>query len=406
MSKDTWCIYPFVHLATFTDGALTPCCVAKQYKDLNLHNLTLEEAWNHPSIQEVRRKMIDGETVRNCSDCYQVESYGVDSHRTSSNRIFKEEYGLTKDNFSSENVDIENLITLDLRLGNTCNLKCIMCRPNESHKWYDDIIELKKSLLPLKIKNDIEHKSNYNRDDFNWIKNKLFWDNIDNILPNIKEITFGGGEPFMLKEVKKLLKYAVENDLAKNIKLRFHTNGTYLTPNDFELLNYFKKVQLMFSIDGVEDINYFLRYPADWNKIIDTINENEKYGKNIESFILASLSSVSVFYLDSLYDYVSKQKWKKLPIENIILGRVHYPSYLNPQTLNLKRKDIINSRLEKLQERFPSVSRTLSENLNWILGEKDSTSIDDSIAYINELLRIRKIDPSILKEFLEVDSNV
>lgn len=399
-NKDTWCIYPFVHLATFTNGDITPCCVARSYKGLNLHDITLEQAWNHPSVKDVRQRMLNGDRVGNCQDCYNAEEHGVDSHRTSSNRVFEKEYGLTKKHFVSSELDISKLITLDLRLGNTCNLKCVMCRPNESHKWYEDILELKQINLPKIVSDDISYKANYNRNDYNWVSNKLFWDNIDTILPNIREFIFGGGEPFMLKEVKALLQKAVDMDLAKNLTIRFHTNGTYLTAKDFKLLQHFKRIQLMFSVDGVDEVNYFLRFPAEWKKVIDTINENENYGKNIESYILCSLTGISAFYLDQLYDFVYEQKWNKLPIENIILGRVHNPVYLNPQTLDDNRKQLIKNKWENILSKYPSVSKTIIENLNWILGENTESSIDATISYVNSLCKIRSIDKDILKEFI------
>lgn len=405
MSKnDTWCVYPFVHLATFTNGDVTPCCVARAYKNINLRDITLEEAWNHESVKEIRRKMLAGERVSNCQDCYNAEDHGVDSHRTSSNRVFEKEHGITRDQFNSDELNISTLITLDLRLGNTCNLKCIMCRPNESHKWFDDIQKLKKVSLPQVVAADVEYKNNYNRNDYNWITNELFWANIDSILPNIKEFIFGGGEPFMLKEVKELLKKAIDMDLAKQLTIRFHTNGTYLTEADFELLKHFKRIQLMFSIDGVDQINYFLRYPAEWDKIVDNINRNEEYGKNIESYILCSLTGVSAFYLDQLYNYVASHDWKKLPIENIILGRVHNPIYLNPQTLDRSRKLIIEKKWKDLAVKYPSCSKTLNENLSWILGDNTESSFSDTMEYLTNLSSIRKINLDlILSDFIGID---
>lgn len=399
MSK-TWCVYPFTHLATFTNGDLTPCCVGKKYNNLNLNNLTVEEAWNHAEIRNLRRKMLNGEKPLNCLDCYKEEDQGIDSHRTSSNRVFREQHGIDQSNFIDEFVDLKNLITLDLRLGNTCNLKCIMCRPNESHKWFDDIVQLNNEILPDDVKNDISYKLNYERKDYNWIKKEVFWKNIDKILPNIKEIIFGGGEPFMLKEVQMLMKEAIRIGVAKNISIRFHTNGTQLREHHYELFSSFKKIQLMFSIDGINKINYFLRYPANWDTIINTINAVDNLSINIESFILCSLNSVSAFYLDQLYDYVHLQKWNKLKIENIILGRVHYPVYLNPQTLDIIRKNQIEKKLLLTIAKYPSIKQQLEENLNWIKCDNTTSTINSTLSYINSLAKVRKIDLTILKDFL------
>lgn len=401
MSNKTWCIYPFVHLATFTNGSVSPCCVAHPYKNVNLNDLTVEEAWNHPEVKELRSQMLTGKQPKNCKNCYLDESLGVDSHRTSSNRVFEIEYGLTQDQFNSETLNLSNLITLDLRLGNTCNLKCVMCRPNESHKWHEDIVKLNDMPLTPAVKEDIHFKLGYNRNDYNWIHKHIFWDNIDLILPNIKEFIFGGGEPFMLKEVKTVLQKAIDLNVADQISIRFHTNGTYLNKSDFELFKHFKRIQLMFSVDGVDDINHLLRYPADWNKIVDNIRENENYGSNIESFILCSLTSVSAYYLDQLYEFVDSQEWKKLPVKNIILGRVHHPIYLNPQTLDEKRKEIVTDKLNKLINNYPVSAKTLTENLNWINGNNDTVLINETISFIENLSRIRNINISSIIDFIE-----
>lgn len=398
--SDTWCAYPFIHLATFTNGNLTPCCIAKAYNKINLNELDVKDAWNHPEVVAVREAMLRGEKVSNCAQCYNDEAHGVDSHRTSSNRHFENRFGIIKESFDNPVVDLENLITLDLRLGNTCNLKCIMCRPNESHKWFEDIVKLSTEELTPVVKSDIEYKTKYNRDDYNWINKERFWNNIDEILPNIREFIFGGGEPFMLKEVKHLLQRAVELDVAKNIDIRFHTNGTYLTEKDFEVFSKFKKIQLMYSIDGVDQVNYFLRYPADWNKILENIEISEQYGPNIETFILCSLNSISAFYLDELYNFVAGKNWKKLKITNIILGRVHQPVYLNPQTLDNDRKNIIKQKIDSIIDAYPEIRENVESNLNWILGECNKSSVEDTLNYIEKILKIRKIDPEIIKEFL------
>ena len=398
--SDTWCAYPFLHLATFTNGDVTPCCIAKAYNKINLNNIDVEDAWNHPEVIAVREAMIRGDKVSNCAQCYNDESHGVDSHRTSSNRYFKENFNVDKNSFTQSKIDISNLVTLDLRLGNTCNLKCIMCRPNESHKWYEDIIKLNNEDLTPTVKDDISYKTNYNRNDYNWINKTRFWENIDEILPNIKEFIFGGGEPFMLKEVKHLLKRAVELDVAKNINVRFHTNGTHITAKDFEIFKHFKKAQLMFSLDNIEEINYFLRYPADWDKILETINISEQYSKNVETFVLCSLNSVSAYYLDRLYDFVHNSGWKKLTTEQIILGRVHQPVYLNPQILDQKRKEKIKEKFEYLIDTYPKSKETLESNLNWILGAGLGGTIDDTLSYVNNILKVRKLDNTIIKDFL------
>jgi hypothetical protein len=102
-----------------------------------------------------------------------------------------------------------------------------------------------------------------------------------------------------------------------------------------------------------------------------------------------------------LYDFVHAQNWKKLPVSNIILGRVHAPVYLNPQALDSQRKEVVTQKINRLCDMYPSSAKTLQENLSWIQGSTDSASIEDMLSYINELFNIRTdMDINTLGEFL------
>ena len=148
---------------------------------------------------------------------------------------------------------------------------------------------------------------------------------------------------------------------------------------------------------GLNNVNLI----SEWNKIIDTINESEKYPNNVETFILCSLNSVSAFYLNDLYDFVAEQNWKKLTVDKIILGRVHQPNYLNPQVLDDARKHIIKEKLESVILRHPACKDTLESNLNWILGTSNTATIDDTLNYVTKILKIRNLNENIIVDFLE-----
>tara|TARA_B100002019_G_scaffold291717_1_gene312706 strand:+ start:1675 stop:2904 length:1230 start_codon:yes stop_codon:yes gene_type:complete len=399
--KDTWCVYPFIHLATQTDGQILPCCIAKPYKNLNLKNQTIADAWHSEEVNSVRTKMLQGEIVPNCIDCYNVEKSGSVSYRQKSNNFYMKKYGINQNDYNDNtHLPISRLQILDLRLGNTCNLKCIMCRPQESHKWYEDILRLDNQNITQVIQEDLHYKKEYRRSDYNWSKNNLFWQNIDVILPYLRELTFGGGEPFMLKEVEDVLQRAVSNNYAKNLELRFHTNGTYLESRHFDLLQHFKKVELIFSIDGFKDINYFLRYPANWAKIINAIEENEKYVSSIETWCLCSLNAVSVYYLDQLFDFIADKDLTKLTFDHIILGKVQNPIYMNPQILDRPRKKIIEEKWHKMIKKYPSLANVLQDNLNWILTNNNNAGFRDLQSYIEALTRIRPLDKQIIQDFI------
>jgi len=67
-----------------------------------------------------------------------------------------------------EDGTIDNdLYTLDFRLGNTCNLACVMCRPQDSSKWLNEAKKLSNE-LETDAKWDWRHKSKIDLSKFEW----------------------------------------------------------------------------------------------------------------------------------------------------------------------------------------------------------------------------------------------
>jgi hypothetical protein len=61
----TFCVYPFIHLATLTDGSIPPCCVGRA-TNTTLTNSSMASAWNSPELKDIRVKMMNNEEVSNC----------------------------------------------------------------------------------------------------------------------------------------------------------------------------------------------------------------------------------------------------------------------------------------------------------------------------------------------------
>jgi len=160
--SDTFCILPWIHMASYTDGSALLCCVASSRKDLNFNVQTPDEIWNSKHFRQARRLMIAGRWVKECAACYKLEHVGIYSHRQIENHIWEkklgEEYIINLVNETHSDGSIESKwITLDLRLGNTCNLQCVMCRPVDSSKWVKHAIILKEELT-TDAKWDWKHK--------------------------------------------------------------------------------------------------------------------------------------------------------------------------------------------------------------------------------------------------------
>jgi len=85
-----------------------------------------------------------------------------------------------------------------------------------------------------------------------------------------RKVYVNGGEPTLHnKSLTAMLNALVESGQASNIELWLNTNTTIFDSNFYELLDKFKQIRLMLSIDGIEESFEYIRYPAKWN-IVDS----------------------------------------------------------------------------------------------------------------------------------------
>ena len=87
-NSKTFCIMPWIHCATQTNGAVQLCCVASPIKELNLNNMTWDEVWNSEQYKDARLKMLSDEKVSYCTNCYKEEASGIKSHRQNENEVW------------------------------------------------------------------------------------------------------------------------------------------------------------------------------------------------------------------------------------------------------------------------------------------------------------------------------
>jgi MoaA/NifB/PqqE/SkfB family radical SAM enzyme len=412
MSKSkTFCILPWIHAATYTDGSALLCCVAKSDKETNLNNMTMNEAWNSVMFRDARLKMLRGEEVSNCASCYAEEEVGMHSHRLVENYVWYKKLGKeylddlvanTKQDGSVEH----DFITLDLRLGNTCNLQCIMCRPVDSSKWVKHANILKDELT-TEVKWDWKHKvEDYSIKNFEWYKDAEFLESFYANASGIKHIIFGGGEPLYIKEHKEIIKQLVGRGHSKDIELRYHTNGTIWDQEVADLWTQFKRVEVMISLDGVGEVNDYIRYPADWPTIEKNLSLYDNTPDMIDPKILCTVQALNIDHLPEFADWMLSKNYKKISKrsqEGIFHpGILHYPQYLSPKVLPPEVKERITLKLAEyaikhLDNGHIQKFKQLTELMN---SEDLSFMFDQTLEYINKLDQLRSTDSTFFRTVL------
>ena len=128
---------PFFHLTLEPDGHAKLCCRAKgvvtsQSRALSLHRETFDQIWNSDAMGEARRGLLAGDVIPACESCYRTEAEGGRSLRQSalSGLPPGQEAAMlaaARAMVGQGDKPVRPPATLQLLLGNLCNLKCRMC---------------------------------------------------------------------------------------------------------------------------------------------------------------------------------------------------------------------------------------------------------------------------------------
>jgi sulfatase maturation enzyme AslB (radical SAM superfamily) len=186
-----------------------------------------------------------------CRKCWTSEDQGWHSLRKGFNKWYGPD---TNGQISPTNP----IFHVELRPGNFCNLKCIMCSPGASSS-----IAVERKQHQAKFQAINIHTDGGDIDAF-W-ETKEFEQFTDQMLSHARGINITGGEPFIIPEVLKMLDKLLPR--RDEIYLSFNTNLTRLGPRLIAQLKQFKNLTIHISLEGVGDINDYVRYPSRWADI-------------------------------------------------------------------------------------------------------------------------------------------
>lgn len=332
------CMLPWISIETSPIGTARPCCLAKDEitktdgSKYSLRETPLEEIYHSTYMQNLRQDFLAGNKPATCNRCWDEEAAGRTSKRINSRIRLKEYYDLV----DFQNINPDQLWFIDLKLGNICNLKCRICGSWSSSKWAKEEIDYIPELLDRKT-----HLAYTYLKDGAWPReSEVFWDNLKTLLPNIKYFEFTGGEPFLIEQHFELLRYAVEQGYSKNIEIHYNTNGTVF-PEQAELWNNFKHVEIAFSIDNVGVRFEYERYGADWNEVQENISKFTAMRSNkISTQLCTTMNIQNVYYLPELCDWISTQTF-----DHVYFNMLHDPWHMCISKMTDDAKNLVIDRL-------------------------------------------------------------
>ena len=432
----TFCVLPWIHLATRPNGDMRLCCTANTsgagddhtiglIKNLdgthaNFGKVTPMEAWNNDFMKNVRNAMLAGKIPASCAGCFKEEAQGMVSKRIWETGTW----------YKAEGVDIPELIAqtqedgtvpeelkyLDLRLGHTCNIKCVMCSPHDSSKWVADW----QKLIPVLQDPDVKKQMQWDKKEFNnkWHEKESFWKEIYEQIPNLKQVYFAGGEPLMIKEHKMFLQEIIRQGYADNILVRYNSNGILIDEELINLWSKFRKVKFAVSVDAIFERDDYIRFPTKFKDVERTLNLLDNTPDNIQVSIATAVQVFNIMHLPDFAMWKIQSNFKKINLEEVVdvlmgggifnMHLVHIPTFLNVTILPAEYK-------EKVTQRYMEFKQWLWDNytqdddfwihnpkgwkqweaiLNHMNSQDNSHLLPGFKEYVNKLDNIRNLDAS------------
>ncbi len=378
--SETFCILPWVHLSSRPDGAMRVCCTAnassvgptndKKYggqvgvlkdeegRPNNLNVSDFLSSWNSTYMRNVRKQMLNGEQPPSCVKCFKEESAGHNSKR-----MWETEYW-------SKRVDLDQLIRetqedgsvppkltyIDLRFGTKCQLACVMCSPHDSSGWVKDWKAVYPTLKNESIKNvwQWENKGSINGSSYNWHKqNPVFWKQFYDQIPNMQQVYFAGGESLVIDEHYEILEECIRQGHAKNLEIRYNSNGVEWRDDLFDLWKEFKIVRFHYSVDSIGSMNEYIRYPSKWDRTEEVFHilDNET-SNNVEVTVACAVNALNIYYIPDFLKWKLTKGFRKINMWPFGAGGINYhfvywPPYLNVKSLPAWFKDECERKYEE-----------------------------------------------------------
>lgn len=404
-----WCPIPWSHISIKSSGSYQVCCHAgssaskgtiRDKDDVPYHisSATFDEVVNNDLMKSVRKDMLEGKWADTCTRCKREYDSGMNSRNlyersTLADMVepanyasYQKTLALTAPDGSITNTDFP-VSFLDIRFGNLCNLKCVMCSPLDSNQWYDDYVDIwgyKNFTLDtgekVKLIKNINDKFKPTNNIFDWSNDPNLWNQIEQHISQFRKIYIVGGEPLIIDAHYEFLQKCVDAGLANNITVEYNTNITSIPPRAWAIWKHFKNVVIGASIDGIGPVNDLIRYPSKWWKIEENLNKFIHASGNFIIHVAFTVQILNIWHFTDFINYLIIQNrpineyWKSSPLM-LSAHPVHRPAYLNINIL----PDSFKKEIE--QHYLDYMAKIRTTDYQALYGDSKGASWEDKIVH-------------------------
>lgn len=333
MHNKNFCALPFHHTKIEPDGFYSVCC-SHRVPEPHRRNIrdTTAEQWYHSSyLSEVRESFLRDERHPGCSLCWQNEDQNQRSMRIRTQREY-EILGVDVHRPAIKNIEIQ--------ASNLCNLSCLMCNERNS-----SVIQAENRRLGISVMG--EH-------DLRWTE-QHFRNLQDLLAQEFQVLNVLGGEPFYNKRLLSVLQ-AIPEPVARRATLQIITNGTVYNQQWQSVMERFGLVRIMFSVDAVDDLYGYMRYPGVWLEVDRNIKAIKELTRT-KCMVNCTVQNLNILYLDGVIDWcLDNDLWLELAV-------LQHPAYLAMTNLPLDLRRLAHERLEQWCNRYrqPNIQGPLQD---------------------------------------------
>ncbi len=230
-------------------------------------------------------------------------------------------------------------------VGKKCNSRCIMCdiwKSKEKEESYEQIKKIIDEIHSLGVKN----------------------------------ITFTGGEPFLRKDIFKIINYSSKKGLNTTIV----TNGTLVNKNLIKQILKSGLKNIYFSIDGTKNVNDKIRgKEGTFDKTISNMkNLLEVKNKELMVSVISVLMNQN---LEDILDLIALVK--KMHVDSFVMQPIHSQESESAFSITSEKSDLL---IQK--SRYKTVNEVMNEFIR--LKKENPSFIENSITYLEQVKRFLK----------------
>lgn len=372
------CLAPWTRLEIDAQGHCRPCCAMRQVIQrpdgtaFDVNHDTVSSVTQSQWLVDLRQKLIRGEQPTECQQCWQDEAAGIRSIRQHIAWDLTEiEPGVDLDAHADH-----QLHSLNLALGNTCNLRCRTCDERSSSSWAAELSRTdgnNQRLIAVIRASD-------------WARQKShIWQDLQDRSQHLLEINFTGGEPMLIRQQAEFVHWLIQRNLASGIRLRYTTNGTVWPAQLTEHWSQFRSVHVSISVDDIHQRFEYQRKGADWQQVCTNLQRYFDLAKHQDITVNCNttVSNLNVYYLPEFDDWVATQQFS-----HVRLNVLYDPPVLALTNMPKSATATVRQRLES-HSWSPQLRDQIAGILDCVTTARPRSS-QDFITFVNSVDQMRQ----------------